>query len=158
MYNMQGMYNSGIYPWMMPQFRDPQKWLSDLEAAIADQAKAIGFYAYLMSIAPNDQARNQINFAREDEMKHHRMLTGLYTRLTGRHPAAARPVIEKTDFATGVFDSFNDELEAMDHYRGMMLATCDRYIRDLLFEIMTDEMEHANRFTMIMAMDWAETD
>lgn len=156
MYTTYGIASTGMHPWMMPLFRDPHKWLRDLEQAIADEAEAAEFYRYLESIAPNAEAREQVHHATEDEIKHHRMLSHLYRRLTGRHPAVEQPVIERPGFAAGVYMAFNDELEAAEHYRDMLLSTRDMAIRDMMFEIMMDEMEHADRFTMITAMDWTE--
>ncbi len=150
--------NSGMYPWLMPMFRDPHKWLKELEKALAGEAEAIEFYAYLESIAPTAEAREQIHHAHQDEMEHYQKFSRLYERLTGRPPAVEKIVVARPDFVSGVFRAFNDELEAAHLYRGMLLGTWDMTVRDLMFEIMTDEMEHADRFTMIMAMDMAEAD
>lgn len=151
MYTMYNTYCGGLPAWMMRQFRDPQKWLSDLEKALAGEKEAIEFYGTLESIAPNDEARRQVDKARQDEMKHFRMFSELYVRLTGRQPVVPKPVFETPDFSSGVYKSFNDELDAMDLYRDMMLSTNNLVIRDIMFEAMTDEMEHAERFTMILA-------
>ena len=37
-------------------------------------------------------------------------------------------------------------------YREMLLATTDMKIRETLFVAMTDEMEHATRFTFVYSM------
>lgn len=158
MYTTYEMAGYAMHPWAMPLFRDPHKWLRDLEQAIADEAEAAEFYRYLEGITPNAEARELIHHATKDEISHHRMLSGLYMRLTGRQPAMTRPVIEKADFGAGVYKAFKDELEAAEHYKGMLLSTHNMAIRDMMFDIMMDEMEHADRFTMITAMDWTEVE
>jgi len=37
-------------------------------------------------------------------------------------------------------------------YRDMLLATSNMQIRDIFFEAMTDEMEHATRFTFVYSL------
>lgn len=152
---MNKVNKTGMHPWLRPMFCDPQKWLGDLETALAGEAGAIQFYGYLESIAPSNEARKQVDFARKDEIKHHRMFTQLYERLTGHCPPVVNPVVTRPTFADGVYMAFNDELDAAELYKGMLLSVHNLAIRDMMFEIMTDEMEHASRFSMIMAAGMA---
>ncbi|WP_418790810.1 ferritin family protein [Phosphitispora sp. TUW77] len=133
-------------------FADFYKFINDLAAAINGEYKAIKFYTELAAIAPCKEAREFIIYARDDEKKHYQMFCRLYLELTGRHPVVAEPHIQMPDFCTGVMESVNDELEAADMYRGMLLSTTNIAIRDIMFEAMTDELEHATRFTFVYSM------
>lgn len=158
------MYNSmppvsypvGSY---MNMFRDYNKFIMDLQTAITNETIAAAFYTALMEIAPFEDARDFIRHARDDERKHYRMFFNLYVALTGRHPIVTQPVIQIPQFCEGVKNSIKDELEAADMYREMYLSTTNTRIRDILFEAMNDEMEHAIRFNWIYsASDCHEVD
>lgn len=134
---------------MRDMFADYERFIADLYKAIGDEAEAAEFYTMLMKCAPNDFARDQIKHARDDERKHYGQLSRLYWCLTGRRPMIPKPRVEKVSYKKGLRIALDDELEAAEHYRSMLLATGNFGIRDLLFEIMTDEMEHATRFAFI---------
>lgn len=131
--------------------QDYYKLLQDIEIALADEKAAAKFYEMLMDMAPNNWQRDEIKHARDDEMKHYHMLHQLYVNLTGREPVVKEKEVKVTNYCEGLKDAFDDELEAADFYRSMMLSTYYQYIRDILFEIMTDEMEHATRFVFVSA-------
>lgn len=132
-------------------FRNFNEFLGNIEEALADERAAAVFYQRLMDMAHNDWQREQINHAREDELKHYHMLHQLYVQLTGREPVVAEKEVKVTTFCAGLRQAVDDELGAMDMYRGMMLSTYLPWVRDILFVIMTDEMEHATRFSMVYA-------
>ncbi|ADG83439.1 hypothetical protein Tfer_1284 [Thermincola ferriacetica] len=125
------------------------KFLRDVEKAANDEAQAALFYTQLMDMAEKEFDKEQIKHARDDERKHLCQLRRLYYSLTGRYPAVEEPVPTETTYKAGLRKAFQDELEAAEFYRAMLLATRDMHIRDLLFEIMIDEMEHADRFSFI---------
>ena len=131
--------------------QDYYKFLQDIEAALADEKAAAKFYEMLMAMAPTNWQKEQIKHARDDEIKHYHMLHQLYLNLTGREPKVKEKEVKVTNYLEGLKEAFNDELEAAEFYRRMMLSTYNQYIRDILFEIMTDEMEHASRFTFVYA-------
>lgn len=132
-------------------FRDYYQFLQDIEDALADERAAAIFYDKLIAMAPTQWQKDQIKEARDDERKHYQMLHHLYVSLTGREPQVKEKVVPVTTFCAGLKEAFNDELGAADFYRSMMLSTYNQYIRDILFEIMTDEMEHATRFVFVSA-------
>ncbi len=148
-----GGYPAGGYPAggaMM--FSDFNKFISDLATAINDEYEAAKFYTELAAIAPCEEARDFILHARDDEKKHYSMFCRLYLELTGRQPVVSEPNIQMPAFCTGVMKSVKDELEAAEMYREMLLATTSMRVRDIMFVAMTDEMEHATRFTFVYSM------
>jgi len=137
------MYDIMQFPWTYGKF------IADLEKAINDELAAVEFYTRLMEMAPSSEAREFIEHARDDEKKHYRVLSRLYISLTGRQPTVRQPVVTVISFCEGVKEALKDELEAAEMYRDMYLSTRNPQIRDILFETMTDEMEHATRFTFV---------
>lgn len=136
----------------VPPFANYGQFIDDVQKAINDEVSAVQFYTDLMAKAPCDAARQQIKEPRDDEIKHYRMLRGLYKSLTGYDPMV---IVSKTpieNFCSSVTKALNDELDTSEFYRRMYLSTTDMRIRDILFEIMTDEMTHATRFTFVFSL------
>ncbi|HHX50742.1 MAG TPA: ferritin-like domain-containing protein [Clostridia bacterium] len=133
-------------------FQNPERFLRDLEMAIQGEAEAISFYTALLQMAPDELARRNIRHALEDERKHYRQFSDLYRYLRGRSiqvPIPPPPSIPC--YQQALIKAFEDELAAAELYRGMYLNALTMPIRDLMFEIMTDEMEHASRFSLLYA-------
>ncbi len=133
-------------------FRDPGEFIYNLNKAIKGQAEAIKFYKELRNIAPNTFHKRQVEHALEDERKHYHILGSLYNHLTDRRvqPVDEIPVNIKS-YREALKEAVEDELMAVELYRSMYLSTFDIAIRDLLFDIMNDEMEHADRLTLLYA-------
>ena len=74
------------------------------------------------------------------------MLQDLYRSLTGRTFEAQVQPVEFASLAEGLKRAMDDEYEAMEEYRDVYLSTGNARIRNLFFELMTDELEHATRF------------
>ncbi|HEU4965179.1 MAG TPA: ferritin-like domain-containing protein [Bacilli bacterium] len=133
-------------------FEDRTKFLQNVMKAIYNEREAQLFYRALYDRAQTPFQRRQIGHALEDEVKHERKLTQLYQMLTGQMPQVPMPEApEIADFEMSLRDAFEDELEAVELYRNMYMAVHYREIRDLMLELFTDEVEHAQRFTYIRA-------
>jgi rubrerythrin len=137
-----------LYKAHSKDFRDPEKFLSDLRGAINDEASAIKFYEALEGMAPNHY-RDFVTHAKNDEMVHLRMFRKLYQRLTGYEASVQAEVTEFNTYKDGIELAFRRELEAAELYRNMYLSTTVSRVRDVLFRAMTDEMEHAQRFSFL---------
>jgi rubrerythrin len=80
-----------------------------------------------------------------DELKHRKMLTELYTDLSGKAPEL------KEDVGTDISDTCEElvkeqiskELEGAATYRTLYFAMPTQADKNIIFEIMTDEMFHA---------------
>ncbi|MBL0386144.1 ferritin-like domain-containing protein [Tumebacillus sp. ITR2] len=133
-------------------FQNQQEFLQMTARAIYNERQAQLNYRALYALAPTPFQKKMIQHALNDEIKHERMFTSIYQTLTGHAPQVPHPQhATVTTYAEGVRASFEDELEAAEMYRTMYLNTKLPWLRDRLFEIMTDEMEHAQRFTYVRA-------
>jgi len=129
-------------------FKHREKFMSDLLGAIHDEASAIKFYGALENIAPA-QYRDFIVHAKNDEMEHLRMFRKLYRKLSGHEASVQAADTAFDSYKGGIEIAFRRELEAAELYRDMYLSTRVGKIRDILFRTMTDEMEHAQRFSFL---------
>jgi rubrerythrin len=133
-------------------FTDQGRFLQMVLQAIYKEREAQLFYRTLEERADSPFQSRQIHHAFQDEVKHESMLTELYQTLTGQQPVVLEPQFpEIPDYQTAIRNAFEDELDAAEMYRSMYLMTRLRWVRDIMFQLMTDEMEHATRFSYIRA-------
>jgi len=132
------------------EFKNPEKFINQLFAAIKDEASAVEFYTVLEK-ETGGQYRDFVTHAKEDEMKHVRMFRRLYFKLTGHYANVMPAVTEFSSYRQGIEIAFRRELDAAERYRDMYLSTKNPLIRDVLFRAMTDEIEHAQRFSFLNA-------
>lgn len=149
------MYPFIFYPNVreMPQIgleiQDYPQFLVNLEDAINEEAAAIRFYQKLMDLAPDAEQREFIEHAHEEEIEHFKTFIALYRQLTGHEAVVKVKDTVFPDYKSGIREAFEQELEAADLYQKMYLASRNPEIRDIFFKSMTDEMEHATRFSFI---------
>jgi rubrerythrin len=117
-----------------------------IEKFMQDEANAAAFYQALVDAIADPAVKDYVRHAMEDEQKHYRMLGDLYRRLTGRTYEARPEPPALTDVLAGLKQAMDNEYEAMEEYRNEYLRATDRAARNLWFELMTDELEHATRF------------
>lgn len=110
-------------------------------------------YKKMMELAKSDKVRKQIEFAYNDEGKHYQMFKHIYYMLTGKDIDVPIPKVEKIDYLLPAIEtSINGELGAVELYRKIMSMLPTIHMRDMLFEIITDEQEHATRFVYLYSM------
>lgn len=117
---------------------------------ISSEASAIDFYTRLAKAAATSEQRQAIEHALEDEKIHLRTFTQLYQTLTGKKPVYQTKITRFRNFQEGLRIAYEQELEAYETYRDNYLSTQDPMIRDAFFRAMTDEIEHALRFSHVL--------
>ncbi|UJF33864.1 ferritin-like domain-containing protein [Paenibacillus hexagrammi] len=111
------------------------------------------FYQELLQLAPTDKEKEVITGIRDDERKHRQMFRNIYTQLTGMQPAvqeAMEPAEHVADYVSGIEDALMGELKAFEKYRTIYLNIRPEY-RNMIFEIMTDEIKHASYYNWLYA-------
>lgn len=137
-------------PYYKPMFKDRPGFLRDLGLAIRGEAEAIAYYAALLKMAPDALAKRNIEHILNDEKEHFQMFTELNYRLTGkRFNVPIPPPPKLTNYEDALIKAFEDELEAVELYKAMFLNALTLPIRDTMFSIMTDEIEHADRLSLL---------
>lgn len=116
------------------------------------------FYEWLINNIPTDiltqkqskSIKDTIESIREDEMSHNKMFKTMYQQLTG---GEANPVetefVPPENFTEGILRALNGELNAVKRYRTIMNGMPNLYYRDIVFNILTDELRHANLYNYI---------
>ncbi|WP_240903792.1 ferritin-like domain-containing protein [Chengkuizengella sediminis] len=119
-------------------------------AAIIGEATAIDFYTRLAKVAPDLKHKADILHALEDEKKHLKKFTALYTKLTGQIPKYTIEPVQFESYKEGLEMAYRDELEAYEDYRDAYLLTQNLTVRDVFLLGYSDEIEHAIRFGFLM--------
>lgn len=110
-------------------------------------------YKMMMDMTKKDKIKEQIKFAYEDEGKHYKMFQYIFYQLTGKQIDIPIPEVEEYDeLIDAVETSINGKLAAVELYRKIQSMLPNIGLRDMLFEIITDEQEHATRFTYVFSM------
>lgn len=112
--------------------------------AMKGEAEARLFYERLISMAPNLQEAEIIRHFLDDEINHYRNFRMLYRRVTGTEPVLP-PLVPPLfpNYVSGIEEAILDELEAYEFYRDLYLGSCNPMVRNIFFEALTDENEHA---------------
>ncbi|OGO79510.1 MAG: hypothetical protein A2Y23_09545 [Clostridiales bacterium GWB2_37_7] len=136
-----------------PKKQSMRKLLDLIKDAMKDERYDNKKYKMMMDMTENKEIRENIRHAYEDEAKHYRMFQEIYEDLTGEDIEIPVPKVELADrFVDNVKSSIQGELKAVEMYRDIRAMLTSKKHRDILYEIITDEQEHATRFVYIYAM------
>ncbi len=145
--------------WRRPQsepfyYKSPQEALALVKKAVQGEREDELFYSYLISVAPTQEEKEIITSIRDDERKHNRMFREIYFGLTGQtiEPSPGEAFEQPVSYLDGVKKAFFGELSAVERYRDIRAGMPNRYYRDMVFEIITDEQKHANKYLYIMTL------
>lgn len=117
------------------------------------------FYDYLISIAPTQEEKDIITSIRDDERKHNKMFREIYKAFTGQEITAPKDIEFKKpkSYIDGIKKALFGELAAVERYRDIRAGLPNRYYRDMVFEILTDELKHAAKYNYILSINKAES-
>lgn len=124
-----------------------------IQEGIAGERNDELFYDYLISVAPTKQEQQVIEGIRNDERKHRKMFRSIYSQLTGREPAVTQESEQfqrPASYLEGLEMALLGELRAFEKYRTIYLNIVPQF-RDMIFEIMTDEIKHAGYYNWLYA-------
>lgn len=137
----------------MSMYRQNETLLDLISEAMKDEKHDTIKYKKMMGMANKDKVRKQIEFAYNDEMKHYKMFQNIAYLLTGQKYDIPDPKVEEyNSLLPAVESSINGELEAVELYRKIFSMLRTIQMRDMLYEIITDEQEHATRFVYLYSM------
>lgn len=132
----------------------PDKKLLDMiQMGITDSAQTASFYKTLMNVLhiPNDIEMVRNTYL--DELKHVKLLQEIYYIASGEK--APEYTVTPVSLSENILENFQkaifDSLEAADFYRELYFSFLNLELRDMLFEILTDEQDHAARFNFLFS-------
>ncbi|MDA8234656.1 MAG: ferritin-like domain-containing protein [Clostridia bacterium] len=124
--------------------------LANIKAGIITELQAIALYQELMTRARSTKHKDYISHALEDEEKHAKKFRELFITLTGSEPDVGEiESINFTGYKDGLIKSFEREMEVTELYRDTIMLTENKLVRQVMFEAMSDEQEHTDKFNCL---------
>lgn len=118
--------------------------------ALGDETHDRTFYQYLLGIAPSQEQCDIIKSIRDDEIRHFKMFRMIYEEITCEPPYAKQKEFkEPKNYCSAIQQAIFGELGAVETYRKIMFGLCSQHHRDMLFEIITDELKHASKWNFL---------
>jgi rubrerythrin len=119
--------------------------------ALGDETHDRMFYEYLLQIAPDRKQCKIIESIRNDEIKHFEMFQIIYEEITCEPPCEPQEYEfkEPKSYCDAIEKALFGELKAVEVYRKIMFGLCSQRHRDMLFEIITDELKHSVKWNFL---------
>lgn len=114
------------------------------------------FYDYLISVAPSQEEKDIIASIRDDERKHNQMFRRIYKDFTGQEIQSINEPMKQDkplSYLDGIKKALFGELHAVEKYRDIRRCLPQGVYRDMLFEIITDELKHAAKYNYLFALN-----
>ena len=135
-----------------PRSPAPPMTEQELYRTIVEERRAAAHYDRLLKMHPCTESAAMLTAMRDEEWAHAEKLLALYRKLFRRDPvlpAVSLPAV--ADLAEGLALAVPDEWDIYTQYRDWYLASVTPALRDLFFELMTDENKHAGKLNVLSA-------
>ncbi len=123
-----------------------------IREAVEGEAEDRMFYDYLIRHAPSGKDREIIRGIRDNEINHAKMFRRMYYEHTGENirPASNANFTSPGTYCEGLIKALMGELNAVKKYRNILFAMRERRHINMLTEIITDEIRHANLYNFLI--------
>lgn len=117
-----------------------------LMEALRDEDHDFRYYTSLSDAIEDTDDAEIVKSMAYDEYKHMRLIEEVYYALTGTMPEKVDVTMEplSNDLMVEFSNSFFKELDGVEFYRTLMSSFENASVRDVFFEILTDEQSHAS--------------
>lgn len=132
-----------------------KKSLEGIKAAVQGEKEDELFYDYLISVAPTNDEKKIIESIRDDERYHNKTFKQIYNNITGidvlisSHEEFVKPV----SYIEGIKKALFGELGAVERYREIRRGLPSTMYRDILFNIITDEIKHSAKYNYLFTLN-----
>lgn len=132
-----------------------QEAAEGIKQAVQGEREDELFYDYLIGQAPTNEEKEIITSIRDDERRHNQLFRAINKDLTGNEI----PVNGEEDFKEpesyidGIKKALFGELKAVEKYRSIRVRLLDEIYRDILFDIITDELKHASKYNYLFTLN-----
>lgn len=132
-----------------------QRCLEIIKESVQGEKNDELFYNYLISTAPTDEEKMIITSIRNDEIKHNKMFRAIYKYFTNKDITASEDETfqRPASYIDGIRVALFGELSAVERYRNIKKCLPLGTFRDMLFEIITDEIKHAIKYNYIFSLN-----
>lgn len=112
-------------------------------------------YDYLLSLAPSAEEKNIIESIRDDSIKHKKFLEEIYNFYKEENITYSNNItFEKpTSYIDALKRGKLDELSEMERYRDIMAGIPHQFYKDMIFEILTDELKHSAKYDYLLYLN-----
>ncbi|WP_111928552.1 ferritin-like domain-containing protein [Clostridium tertium] len=146
----------------MDELQNNQKPHPQLSLALDEIRKAVQgeredelFYDYLISLAPTKDEKEIIESIRNDERKHNQLFRKIYKDFTGNeiNTMNEENLKKPSSFMDGIRTALFGELKAVDKYKAIRRAFPIGAYKDMLFDIIMDELKHASKYNYLFTLN-----
>ncbi|WP_352417471.1 ferritin-like domain-containing protein [Clostridium tertium] len=146
----------------MDELQNNQKPHPQLSLALDEIRKAVQgeredelFYDYLISLAPTKDEKEIIESIRNDERKHNQLFRKIYKDFTGNdiNTMNEENLKKPLSFIDGIRTALFGELKAVDKYKAIRRALPIGAYKDMLFDIIMDELKHASKYNYLFTLN-----
>lgn len=144
MYYCPNYYQVSVYQ------TNPYAVLPLIKEALKDEKSDARFYEWLIKQAPEED-RKIIEGIRNDEKKHAKLFKLIYRTLTGQEIEGnpAETFEPPSSYVQALAMAVSGESGAVELYRKIYFAVPGEVFKNMLFEIMTDELKHGIRYSFL---------
>ncbi len=148
--------------YIMPRANNQMMYSPQLQTALEGVKKAVQgeredelFYDYLISVAPTTEEKDILTSIRDDERRHNKLFRKIYKDFTGVEvPSGGEEAFEKPkSYIEGIKKALFGELRAVEKYRDIRSALPIGPYRDVLFDIITDEIKHSSKYNYLFTLN-----
>jgi rubrerythrin len=127
-----------------------------LEQAVAGETEDRIFYKELIDLAPTTADKEIIAEIRDDELSHFKQFRLIYHDLTGKE--ISQPVEPTTEeqpqsYMANLRKALFGEIAAVKKYRLIRSLLSTKAHRDILFDIITDELTHMGKYNYLITIN-----
>jgi len=142
-------------PYMMYDMSLLEKSLQGIKLAVQGEREDELFYDYLISVAPTNDEKKIIASIRDDERGHNKMFRQIYKSLTGADVPAGKDeeFMKPISYIEGIKKALFGELGAVERYREIRRGLTSTIYRDMLFNIITDEIKHSAKYNYLFTLN-----
>lgn len=139
----------------MIEEKELQEALNGIKQAVQGEREDELFYDYLIGQAPTSEEKEIISSIRDDERRHNQLFRTIYKEVIGNEiPASGEEEFEKPEsYLEGIKKALFGELRAVEKYRAIRERLLDEIYRDILFDIITDELKHASKYNYLFTLN-----
>ncbi|MBU3209406.1 ferritin-like domain-containing protein [Clostridium algidicarnis] len=146
----------------MPRANNQMMYSPQLQMALEGVKKAVQgeredelFYDYLISVASTREEKDILTSIRDDERRHNTLFRKIYKDFTGVEvPSGDEETFEKPkSYIEGIKKALFGELRAVEKYRDIRSALPIGPYRDVLFDIITDEIKHSSKYNYLFTLN-----
>lgn len=132
-----------------------QEALERVKEAVQGEREDELFYDFLISMAPTVEEKDIITSIRDDERRHNREFRKIYKDFTGMEiPMVEDESFERPEsYIDGIKKALFGELRAVERYRDIRKALGMGPQRDVLFDIITDELKHSSKYNYLFTLN-----